>query len=478
MGLEGTDRGDSRLPGYRLDTLSAQAGRRRPVVIERPVAPPIFQTSVFEFESLERMAEVEAEQGSGPPRNFSYSREANPTVATLERAVADLEGAEDAWAAASGMGAIFTTLWSLLAPGDHVAVAAEVYGGTYRAVTQELARFGVRFTQVDTSDLEAVRAALRPETRVLYVETISNPTLKVADLPALAQLARRHGGCRLVVDNTFASPVLCRPLELGADLVVESATKFLGGHADVTPGRRGGFGGAGDPGAAAGHDPGGGGCPVRRLAGPAGSHDPRVANPPAERKRRGTGAAPGKPPQRRKGLLSRTGAGGRACAPDAGRRVWRDGIVCYPGAHRPGRPGVGWRRSCNRRRGLACCRTVRARAEAGAARAQPGRGRYHHLASGLFVSPGHAAGAAPAPRHRRHADPGLGGCRGHGGHLGGLRSGPASSRLVVATSRSEAAPGVPGVSGLGPGGRRWRSWSSPLAPVIGLGPLRNNTGSR
>lgn len=236
MGLEATGRANSHLPGYRLDTLSVQAGHRRPAVIEQPAAPPIFQTSVFEFESLERMAAVEAEQGAGPPRNFSYSREANPTVATLERAVADLEGAEDAWAAASGMGAIFTTLWSLLAPGDHVVVSAEVYGGTYRAVTQELARFGVRFTQVDPSDLEAVRAALRPETRVLYVETISNPTLKVADLPALAQLARRHGGCRLVVDNTFASPVLCRPLELGADLVVESATKFLGGHADVTLG--------------------------------------------------------------------------------------------------------------------------------------------------------------------------------------------------------------------------------------------------
>lgn len=223
-------------PVYRLDTLSVQAGQRRPAVVEQPAAPPIFQTSVFEFESLERLAAVEAEQGLGPPRSFSYSREANPTVATLERAVADLEGAEDAWAAASGMGAIFTALWSLLGPGDHVVLAAEVYGGTYRAVTQELARFGVAFTQVDTTDLDAVRDALRPDTRVLYVETISNPTLKVADLPALAQLARRHGGCRLVVDNTFASPALCRPLSLGADLVVESATKFLGGHADVSLG--------------------------------------------------------------------------------------------------------------------------------------------------------------------------------------------------------------------------------------------------
>ena len=221
---------------YRLDTLSVQAGRRRPDVLERPASPPIFQTSVFEFESLERLAAVEAEQGSGPPRSFSYSRESNPTVATLERAVADLEGAEDAWAAASGMGAIFTTLWSLLAPGDHVLMAAEVYGGTYRAVAQELARFGVSFTQVDTTDLDAVRSALRPETRVLYVETISNPTLKVADLPALAELARLHGRCRLVVDNTFASPVLCRPLLLGADLVVESATKFMGGHGDVSLG--------------------------------------------------------------------------------------------------------------------------------------------------------------------------------------------------------------------------------------------------
>lgn len=223
--------------GWRPDTRSVQAGHRRPEVVERPSAPPIFQTSVFEFDSLQRLAAVEAEQGLGPPGSFSYSREANPTVATLERAVADLEGAQDAWAAASGMGAIFTTLWSLLGPGHRLVLAAEVYGGTYRAVAGELARFGVRFTAVDTTDLDAVRDALGPDVRVLYVETISNPTLKVADLPALARLVReRAPQCRMVVDNTFASPVLCRPLELGADLVVESATKFLGGHSDVTLG--------------------------------------------------------------------------------------------------------------------------------------------------------------------------------------------------------------------------------------------------
>ena len=218
------------------ETLAARAGHDRPEVAERPVSPPIYQTAVFEFDSLERLAAVEAAQGGGPPTAFSYSREANPTVATLERAVAALEGAEDAWAAASGMGAIFTALWSLLQPGDHVVMPAEVYGGTYRAVAEELARFGVEFTQVDLGDLAAVERALRPSTRVLFAETISNPTVRVADLAALAELARRHGRCRLVVDNTFATPILCRPLALGADLVVESATKFLGGHGDVSLG--------------------------------------------------------------------------------------------------------------------------------------------------------------------------------------------------------------------------------------------------
>ena len=227
---------ERRSRAWRPETVAARAGHDRPPVEERPVSPPIYQTAVFEFDDLAHLARVEAEQGAGPPRSFSYSREANPTVATLERSVAALEGAEDAWAAASGMGVIFTTLWALLHPGDHVVLPEEVYGGTYRAVAEELARFGVSFTQVDVCDPAAVRQALRPCTRVVLVETISNPLMRVPDLHALADIVREHGRCRLVVDNTFATPILCRPLALGADLVVESATKFMGGHGDVSLG--------------------------------------------------------------------------------------------------------------------------------------------------------------------------------------------------------------------------------------------------
>lgn len=245
-GSGGATGSDARAPAP--DTLAAQAGRDRPPVAEAPAAPPIYQTSVFEFDALDRMAEVEASHGQGPPHAFSYTREGNPTVATFERAVAGLEGAADAWAAASGMGAIFTALWTLLGPGDHVVLPSEVYGGTYRAVTEDLARAGVRSTLLDEFTPEAVRHALEPSTRVVYAETISNPTMRVPDLPTLAATVAAHRSqataraaagatpCLLVVDNTFASPILCRPLALGADLVVESATKFLGGHSDVSLG--------------------------------------------------------------------------------------------------------------------------------------------------------------------------------------------------------------------------------------------------
>lgn len=164
-----------------------------------------------------------------------YSRLSNPTVATLEAAVADLEGAEAGLAFTSGMAAIHAALTGLLSAGDHVVAPRSVYGGTWVLLSEVLARFGVETTFVDNRDLDAWRAALRPNTRVVWAETIANPTLEVADLATLAALAHA-GGALLVVDATFTTPYLCQPLALGADVAVHSASKYLGGHGDLLGG--------------------------------------------------------------------------------------------------------------------------------------------------------------------------------------------------------------------------------------------------
>lgn len=214
-----------------LRTLAAHAGHSRPEVPTPPASLPIYQASVFEFADL---AQVEAVQsGAGP--GFIYSRMGNPTCAALESDVSRLEGADAALAVASGMGAIFAVLFGLLSAGDHLVAGDELYGGSYAVIARELKRFGVEATFVDATDPAAVAAALRPNTRVCYVETITNPTMRVVDLPALAALCRPRG-VRLIVDNTFATPIHCQPLRLGADAAVHSATKFLGGHSDVTAG--------------------------------------------------------------------------------------------------------------------------------------------------------------------------------------------------------------------------------------------------
>jgi cystathionine beta-lyase/cystathionine gamma-synthase len=204
--------------------------------VQRPLAPPVYRTATFVFDSVEEMTGVFADPASGS----SYSRTDNPSADAFARAVAHLEAAHldaevGAQAFTSGMAAISSTLMALTGAGAHVVAPREVYGGTYALLTEVLARFGVATDFVDTTDLEAVRAALRPETRVVWAETLANPTMTVADLPGLASVA--HGaGVPLVVDSTFASPAVCRPLEHGADIVVHSATKFLGGHSDVTGG--------------------------------------------------------------------------------------------------------------------------------------------------------------------------------------------------------------------------------------------------
>jgi cystathionine beta-lyase/cystathionine gamma-synthase len=206
-------------------------GVRGDAPAERPLAMPIWQTSAFSFDDAEHYAHTLRQ----PREGFVYTRYENPTTAALEATVAGLEGAAQGMAAASGMGAISAVVLSLAAAGDHLVAQRALYGGTYSLLTTIAARLGVDVTLVDTADLGQVEAAIRPSTRAVYAETIANPTMAVADLPALAKVATAHG-LPLVVDNTVASPYLCRPIEHGAAVVVHSATKYLGGHNDVIGG--------------------------------------------------------------------------------------------------------------------------------------------------------------------------------------------------------------------------------------------------
>ena len=207
-----------------------------PLPSERAVGQAVWRSATFEFDDAQSYADVLGDRRPG----YSYSRIDNPTVDGFAAAVAALEGVNldhevRGQAFASGMAAISGTLMALTRQGTHVVAASALYGGTMSLLSGLLARFGVETDFVDISDLDQVRAAVRPTTAVVYAETLANPTMTVADIPALAGIA--HGaGARLVVDTTFASPELCRPLEHGADLVIHSATKYIGGHSDVTGG--------------------------------------------------------------------------------------------------------------------------------------------------------------------------------------------------------------------------------------------------
>jgi cystathionine gamma-synthase len=183
---------------------------------------PIFQTSTF------------AQDAVGQHRGYEYARTGNPTRTALQEALASAEGTEAAVCFASGLAAEDAIL-RLLSPGDHVLMADDVYGGTWRQIAQLHTRFGIQVSAVDLSDLDAAAAAMREDTRMVWAETPSNPLLKILDLAALTDLAHAHDA-RLVVDNTFASPYLQTPAALGADLVVHSTTKYVGGHSDVVGG--------------------------------------------------------------------------------------------------------------------------------------------------------------------------------------------------------------------------------------------------
>ena len=218
---------ETKVPGF--GTLCIHAGQE-PEPVTGAVSVPIFQTSTYAQDAL------------GSPRGgFEYARSKNPTRLALEELLAALEGGAAAHAFASGMAAIASVATAHLAAGDHVVVSRGSYGGTWRYFTKVLANFGVSFSWVDTSDLDATREALTPATRMLFVETPTNPTMELSDLAALAALARKASGrcgakVRLVVDNTFATPVFQRPLALGADAVVHSTTKYLNGHSDSVGG--------------------------------------------------------------------------------------------------------------------------------------------------------------------------------------------------------------------------------------------------
>jgi cystathionine beta-lyase/cystathionine gamma-synthase len=206
-------------------------GVKLPAPSERPLSAPIWQTSTFAFDDAERFAHALAQ----PREGYVYSRYENPTTAALEGLMADLEGGVEATATASGMGAIASVLLGLASAGDHLLLQRDLYGGTFSLATVVASRLGVDTSFVDATDPIAVKEALRPSTRAIYVETIANPTMTVADLPAVGEVAR-EAGVPLVVDNTVASPYLCRPIEHGASVVVHSATKYLGGHSDVVGG--------------------------------------------------------------------------------------------------------------------------------------------------------------------------------------------------------------------------------------------------
>ncbi len=192
---------------------------------------PIYQTSTFAFRSAAQGAAL----FSGGQDGFIYTRIGNPTVRALEDNVAELENGCGGIATSSGMGAVCTVYLALLNAGDHVVSTASVYGPSRGLLEKDFSRFGVESTYVDTCDLAQVEKALRPNTTLVYVETPSNPTMQVTDIEQVSAIAHRHG-CLVVVDNTFASPYLQQPLDLGADVVLHSVTKFINGHADVVGG--------------------------------------------------------------------------------------------------------------------------------------------------------------------------------------------------------------------------------------------------
>ena len=196
------------------------------------LAMPIYQTSTFIFDSAEQGGRRFALEEAG----YIYTRLGNPTTTVLENKIAALEEGEAAVATSSGMGAISSTLWTVLKAGDHVVTDKTLYGCTFALMCHGLTRFGIEVTFVDTSNLDEVKNAMKENTRVIYLETPANPNLKIVDLEALSKLAHTNPNTLVIVDNTFATPYMQKPLKLGADIIVHSVTKYINGHGDVIAG--------------------------------------------------------------------------------------------------------------------------------------------------------------------------------------------------------------------------------------------------
>jgi cystathionine gamma-lyase len=206
---------------HKIETLAIHAGQE-PDPMTGAVMPPIVLASTF------------AQAGPGVHKGFEYSRTNNPTRQTLENCLAGLEGGKHGIAFATGCAAM-TTLFHTLKVGDHVVACDDVYGGTFRILDKVMAPFGIETTWVDMTDLKKVEAAMRTTTKLVWIETPTNPMLKLVDIEAVAKIGRAHGAL-VGVDNTFATPVIQRPLSLGADLVMHSTTKYINGHSDVVGG--------------------------------------------------------------------------------------------------------------------------------------------------------------------------------------------------------------------------------------------------
>ena len=196
------------------------------------LAVPIYQTSTFIFDSAEQGGKRFALEEAG----YIYTRLGNPTTTVLEEKIAALEEGEAAVAMSSGMGAISSTLWTILKAGDHIVTDKTLYGCTFALMCHGLTRFGVEVSFVDTSNLEEVKNAMKENTRVVYLETPANPNLKIVDLEEISKIAHTNSNTLVVVDNTFATPYIQKPLKLGVDIVVHSVTKYLNGHGDVIAG--------------------------------------------------------------------------------------------------------------------------------------------------------------------------------------------------------------------------------------------------
>lgn len=197
----------------------------------RPEALPIFQTSAYTMHGMDEVREVYAKK----ERGYTYTRKRNPNRTSLERAITYLEGGEDTLCFSCAMGAITTLLLKELRCGDHVLCNANIYGETREVLDDILGKFGVACTYLDFSDLEAVEQAVQPNTKIVFTEVLSNPTLTLTDIEGVAQIAHKHGAL-LCVDNTFTTPIAIRPYTLGADYVINSLTKFMNGHSDVSGG--------------------------------------------------------------------------------------------------------------------------------------------------------------------------------------------------------------------------------------------------